>query len=154
MSRAAELFLERVRRGLADHLDVIWPGTAEPVGIMVPLSCDEIDACTAAAIAHFKKLGVDVNLFSVAQDEFGSEQCLQAIARAFRTMEDREVCVFESADEARRALRPDERTVLTDIYVELQRRVNPAPTTVAPEVIKEATEIVKKKEGASSSESD
>jgi hypothetical protein len=117
---------------------------------MVPLSCDEIDLCTAAAFAHFKKIGVDVSLFSLAQDEFGSEQCLQAIARAFRTTEDREACVFESADEARQLLRPDERALLVKVYIDLQTRVNPAPSGVPQEMIKEASDLVKKKEDRSS----
>jgi hypothetical protein len=153
MASPAEIFLERVRKGLDDHLDVVWPGSGDVVGIMVPLNCSEIDAATAAAIAHFRELGIDVNLFSVTQDEYGSEACLQCVARAFRTKEDREKRVFESADQARESLRPDERTLLTRAYVELMKRVNPAPEALPEKLVDEVVETVKKKGEGQSNES-
>jgi hypothetical protein len=140
----AVLFLERVRQGTKAFRPVVWPGTEEQIGVVVPLTCAESDASVAGAWAHFNEMKVEVNLYS--SDDFHSELNIQVVSRALRKTDDHNVRLFSSPDELRSYIRPDERTALTTEYVALLNEVNPSPSDVTPELMERIGDAVKKKD--------
>jgi hypothetical protein len=137
------LMLESLQKGLDNHRDCHWPGKPEFVFALVPLSCTELQEANAGAEARFRELGTELGLFTA--DDFGSELHTQVLAMAIRDPNDHGKRLFAEAAELRDNLTPDERTLLTDEFIELQDQTNPMPEEMAPETFDAIDLLLKKK---------
>lgn len=141
-SRGAQM-LESLENGLDCRRDCHWPGKPEFLLTMVPLSCGEMQEANAGAENRFKNLGTELNLFT--SDDFSSELHIQVLARSIRDPSDTAVRLFSDAEDLRNRITPDERTLLTDEFIELQAESNPLPEEMPEELFQEIDSLVKKK---------
>jgi hypothetical protein len=94
---------------------VPWPGTDKEVGIL-ELNCDELQKARFAAIEHFAKNNIELNIFStgILDSEEMVQQCylflIDPEARNYKYK------VFRGADEARKKLTDDMRFYFCQQY--------------------------------------
>lgn len=137
--------VERLRKGIKNEVAINFPGTKDQV-VLVPLTCDELQAAQAKAYERFRKLNIEVTSFN--SDDFLSELYTQIISVSMRDPSDlsRKKKMFRDANEARRLLLPDERTAITSAYSALMKEANPDPNEMDDETFEQITEYVKKKD--------
>lgn len=138
--------LERLRKGTENERICQWPGTEDEDGKfrLVPLTCTELQDAYAAAFARFEELKLPMNLWTA--DDFNSEVNHQVIARAMRTMDDRDARMFGDANELRDLISPDERTAITTEYLRVMGEADPDPADMNPDTLAKIEDLVKKKD--------
>lgn len=137
--------LDELRHGLAVERVVRWPGSEIEV-VLVPLAMAQLQAAEAAAQKRFRELGLELNLYTV--DDWHAECNVQVLALALRDPADatRRRPLFDTADELRERINPDERNELTAHYARLQDSANPDPNSLSADAFTAIDEAIKKKD--------
>jgi hypothetical protein len=143
----AESLLARLMRGRREVNSRIFqlPAVGIPARIYV-LSQTEVVQCRSQAY-HFLNdgMGLDPNAL-VNRDAYADEVTLQILARALRDPDDIGKPLAESVADLRDNTTSDERAAIFDLYVELQREVDPARAEMTEADALEILEHVKKKD--------
>jgi len=137
------MMLEKLRKGLDNFRDCIFPGLSDFPISLVPLSVDELQNAYAEAEKRFRDLEIEITVLTA--EDFSSEVHVQVLFRSLRDPKDRTVRLFGSAEDLRRNISQDERILLTDEYIELEAESNPLPDDVPDEVFSQIEQAIKKK---------
>lgn len=140
---AGALLIEGLEQGTAHKTKCVWPGSDREFW-MVCLSCDELQLVKSAATKRWADLGLEITLYN--SDDYYSEEIIQALSRAMRTIDDHTVRLFPDPDELRELVSPDVRSLLASDYIENQQHANPQATDMNPQTIELIREAVKKKD--------
>lgn len=147
-SAAAEMFAE-LALGTALVRHIRFPGTDREV-VLKPLTRAQMQEATAAALARFKELGIELTMLVL--EDYNAEFNLQCFARALRDPANApayEKPFFGSADEARSLLSEDQCAELLREYSELMTRANPDLADIDEATLLQIDEYAKKKAVAS-----
>ncbi len=143
-SRGEEM-VAALRRGTDNHRLCTWPGREGFDFVLVPLHCGEFQEAYAAAEKRFADLSITITLLN--HDDFTSEVNTQVLAIAIRDVNDtnRKVRLFPNGAALRSVITQDERSLITDEYIDLEDAANPDLDALDPEVRENIELAIKKK---------
>jgi hypothetical protein len=122
--------IDKLKAGKNNIKQTVWPGTTEPVGIVVLTDAESQEAQFATELL-FKQRGLDFNVATA--DTYQAEQNTQVLARAIFDLETKKP-LFKNADELRGLItHPDVKAALITEYLDWQRDCSPAMETMTEE---------------------
>ncbi len=131
--------LERLKAGTNNKKTITFPGTEEPIVIHV-LSEGERQDAVFSADRHFNGQKIEVSMSTV--ETFEAEKTLQMIYRAATDADGKPLA--RTVDEFRKLITLDEKNVLVDEYLSMEKECSPSDETMSNEELARLVDDLKK----------
>lgn len=138
--------LAKMRIGRRQFKTVGWPGSSDLGCKLQVITCSETQECYAAAVARFKQLELPLNEYTAEQ--FADEIVTQLLTRACRDAENPDRPFAIDADDLRDNTTVDERAAMMIRYRDFAREIDPDPTEMSAEDVRDILDAIKKKDKA------
>jgi hypothetical protein len=133
---------EKLKLGTRNIKNIKYPGSAEDVTLKILSNADIQDAIFATE-RFFK--ATDMTVSSTTLDAYEDERTTQILFRALRDPDDPKKPFAPSADELRKQMSKDEKTLLSGEYTAFEQECSPSLEKMTEEEFDALWEEVKKK---------